>query len=229
MDGSPTLRIDGRYTGPPGSANGGIAAGLLAAHVDAPVVEVTLRRPPPLDTDLRVEAGSLYDGATLIASAVAGTVDVEVHPPVSVEVARASATSYAGNVDHPFRGCYVCGTDREPPDGLGLRPGPIGAGAVAGVWTPTGDEPFLVWAALDCPAGWASDLPGRPMVLGRMALERRATPVVGEPHVVVGWTRGNEGRKTFSASALYDADGQLLALARSTWFAVDVAQMGLPS
>jgi hypothetical protein len=227
MDGSPTLRIDGRYTGPPGSANGGIAAGLLAAHVDAAVVEVTLRRPPPLDTDLRVEGGSLYDDGTLIASAVPGTVDgAAPHPPVPVEVAR--ATVYAGNVDHPFRGCYVCGTDREPPDGLGLRPGPIGAGAVAGVWTPTGDEPFLVWAALDCPAGWAADLPGRPMVLGRMALEHRGSPAVGEPHVVVGWTRGSEGRKTFSASALYDADGRLLALAQSTWLVVDVARMGLP-
>lgn len=47
------ILIDRRYCGPPNSANGGYAAGRLAAFVDG-TAEVTLRRPPPLDTALNV-------------------------------------------------------------------------------------------------------------------------------------------------------------------------------
>jgi hypothetical protein len=213
------LRIDARYCGPPSSANGGVTCGLLSAHVDAPVVEVTLRRPPPLDTDLRVEDGALYDGELLVAAAVPGNVDVE--PPAPVSVAVAAATPYAGQVEHPFPGCFVCGPANL--HGLQLQPGPVAPGVVAAVWTPRSDEDFLLWAAMDCPGGWASDLIGRPMVLGRMTLRRDARPTVGEPHVVMGWTIGTDGRKTFSGTALYDQDEKLLALAQQTWFAVDLS------
>ena len=220
------MRIDARFAGPPGSGNGGVACGLLAEHVDAPVVQVTLRRPPPLDSDLRVVNGSAYDGDVLVASAAAGSVEVTVRPPVGADVAAAAAERYAGLETHPFPGCFVCGTDRPPPDGLGLRPGPVGEHVVAAVWTPESAERFLVWAALDCPGGWADDVPGRPMVLGRMALEHRRPVVVGEPHVVLGWVERRDGRKTFSGTALYDADGEVLAVAQQTWIAVDVDQVG---
>lgn len=217
------LTIDRRYCGGPSSANGGVTCGLLAAHVSGPAVEVTLRRPPPLDVELRVEDGSLYDGDLLIATAVPGVVDLPAQEAVSVADARAAAPSYAGLVDHPFPGCYVCGTSR--PDGLGLQPGPVARDVVAAVWTPQTDEGFLVWAALDCPGGWATDVLGRPIVLGRMTLQRIAEPVVGEEHVVVGWTTGAKGRKTFCGTALYDASGTLLARAQQTWFAIDPATL----
>jgi hypothetical protein len=227
MTPSEVLRIEARYAGPPGSANGGVTCGLLSAHVDAPVVEVTLRRPPPLDTDLRVEAGALYDGELLVATAVPGTVSIAPHAPVPLAAARAAASSYAGLAVHPFPGCFVCGPDRT--DGLLLQPGPVASGVVAAEWTPPSADDVLVWAALDCPGGWAMELPGRPLVLGRMTLQRHGTPTVGDPHVVVGWAVGTDGRKTFCGTALYTADGVLLALAQQTWFAVDVSQMGLRS
>lgn len=217
----PTLRIDGRYCGPPSSSNGGVTCGLLAEHVGTDVVEVTLRRPPPLDVDLRIEDGRLYDGEHVVASAVPGSVDLEAVAPVSLEQATAAMSSYAGLHDHPFPGCFVCGTARD--DGLGLKPGPVAQGVVATTWTPTAPDRFLVWAALDCPGAWAEDLTGRPIVLGRMALRSLAAPVVGHPHVVMGWVVGREGRKTFSGTALYDANGALLALAQQTWIAVDPA------
>ncbi|MCU1589179.1 MAG: hypothetical protein JWP11_435 [Frankiales bacterium] len=222
------ITIDARYAGPPSSANGGVTCGLLSGFVAAPAVEVTLRRPPPLDVELRVQDGELYDGDLLVASAVPGRVDLTAAPPVGVAEAVGAQSSYAGLVAHPFPGCFVCGTDRVPPDGLGLRPGPVATGVVAAAWTPITDEPFLVWAALDCPGGWASESPGRPMVLGRMTLQRFGSPTVGEPHVVIGWTVGAEGRKTFSGTALYDSRGALLAVAQQTWFTVDVAQLTGP-
>ena len=43
---------------------------------------------------------------------------------------------------------------------------------------------------------------------------------VGRPHVVVGTARRPEGRKTFTATSLYDAD-RLVGRAEHTWIAVD--------
>ena len=214
------MRIAARFNGPPGSANGGVTAGRLAAYVGAAAVEVTLRRPPPLDVDLRVDAAGgtarLLDGDVLVAEAVPTTVEVEVGP--AVPVAQAAATVFPGRVRHPYPTCFVCGTERT--DGLAVHPGPLGDGRVAGVWTPAGDDPVLVWAALDCPGGWASDLAGRPLVLGRIAVQRHGEVRPGEPHVVVGWTTGGEGRKVHTGTALHDADGTLLAVSRATWLAV---------
>jgi hypothetical protein len=127
--------------------------------------------------------------------------------------------SYAGLVDHPFPTCFACGAGRS--DGLGLKPGRTGEGRAACSWTPAEDDPVLVWAALDCPGGWAADLPGRPMVRGRMALELRSRPRVGEPHVVSAWLTGGEGRKVHTGTALHDAAGAVVAVARATWLAVD--------
>src|SRR5690349_3199363 len=130
------MRIDRRYNGPPTSGNGGVSCGLLAAYVDAPAVEVTLRRPPPLDVEMRVENGELYDGDQLVATAVPGTVDVEPPAPVTVEQATRAESAFAGLVDHPYPGCFVCGTDRPPPDGLGIRPGRVAPQVVASHWVP---------------------------------------------------------------------------------------------
>lgn len=224
------MRIPARHMGPPGSANGGVTCGRLAAYLAAPIAQVTLRRPPPLNTDLRVDAAAdavrLWDGEHLVAEAVPGSVDVEPPPPVDVDTATAAAVQYAGLSVHPFPGCVVCGTDREPPDGLGLRPGPVGTDHVAAVWTPADDDRALVWAALDCPGGWATDLAGRPMVLGRMALRCDTEPTVGQPHVVQGWVEQRDGRKTHCGTSLRDAGGRLLAVAQQTWIEVDVAKVG---
>jgi hypothetical protein len=59
------------------------------------------------------------------------------------------------------------------------------------------------------------------MVLGTMVAALDALPVVGEDCVVMAWPRGGAGRKHFSGSALYAADGRLLARAEAVWIAVD--------
>ena len=221
------MRIAGRFNGPPGSGNGGVTCGRLAAYVGAPAVEVTLRRPPPLDRDLRVDAAGgsarLLDGDVLVAEAVPSAVSLDPPAAVSVEDARTAEASYGGLVDHPFPTCFVCGTART--DGLGLRPGPV-PGGTACTWVPADDDPVMVWAALDCPGGWTVVAPGRPLVLGRMALELRGHVVPGEVHVVQGWLTGEDGRKVHTGSVLRGPDGAVVALARATWFAVDPATFG---
>ena len=84
----------------------------------------------------------------------------------------------------------------------------------------------VTWAALDCIGGWAGDLTERLMVLGRMTARVDDLPVIGEPHVVVGEGRGREGRKTFTAATLYDADRRVVASAEHIWIAVDPALFG---
>lgn len=229
-----TLRIPHRFNGPPASANGGWCAGHLAREVDASAVTVRLRTPPPLDRDLDVvgvDDGSveLRDGDVLVATAgpaTAETLGWAPLPPVTFDVADASGEAYEGLVDHPFPTCFSCGTGRD--DGLGLRPGRVAEGTAeyAAAWVPQDVDTETVWAALDCPGGWSAGIAGRPMVLGTMTAMVGELPRQGEPHVVMAWPRGGAGRRFLSGTALYAADGQLLARAEATWVSVDPTSIG---
>jgi hypothetical protein len=214
--------VPGRYNGPAESGNGGYTCGLVAGIVGG-VAEVTLRLPPPLDRELAVVRADgrveIRDGEALVAEAAPVELEVDVPEPVSVAQAAEASTRYAGFVHHAYNTCFVCGPGRE--DGLRVYAGPVEGrpGLVASPWTPPGDVgPELVWAALDCPSGWAvDDFQREGVLLGRMAAAIDALPAAGEQHVVVGWRIGEEGRKRFAGSALLTADGDVLARARSTW------------
>ena len=254
------LVVADRFNGPTSSGNGGYTAGLLAERAvthparpaDCPVVEVTLRKPPPLATPMEVVHADepelrtrLLLGGEVVAEARCSDEELPTVDEVSSEVAARAAEQYAGHRRHPFPRCFACGPAREDGDGLRIFPGPVvdapqpdaARPRVAAPWVP--HETLAVasdlldgvqrigvaatWAALDCVGGWSSDLEGRPMVLGRMAARIDALPVVGEPHVVVGAELGGEGRKVFTASTLYDSDGRVVARARHTWIAIDPA------
>ena len=137
------IRIARRFRGPDSSGNGGYTAGLLAGEVaGAPAVEVTLRRPPPLDVDLTTVSSQggweLRDGDHLVAEAVSRDIAAVADPVtyVDVETARRAEASYAGLRSHPFPGCFVCGPAREPGDGMRLFPGRVSGGRTACTWTP---------------------------------------------------------------------------------------------
>ena len=219
-----TITIPGRFNGPPASANGGYASGLVAALLGGRA-EVTLRVPPPLDRALAVvrygEGVELWDGDAVVAEAVSlDGFELELPSPVSVEEAAIASRGYAGFRAHAYETCFVCGPARD--DGLGIFPGPVsGRSVVAAPWTPSGEGPVadeLVWAALDCPSGWAVDEFSREgVLLGRLAARLVAPVVGGETHVVLGWPVGEDGRKRFAGSAVFGADGSVRAFARSTW------------
>jgi hypothetical protein len=245
------LTIPRRFRGPARSGNGGYTAGSLASFLTEalagqerrPVIEVTLRRPPPLDVALTVRVTDSTTAVLLGGDgpvAEAGVVDRELSVVDEVDPERAAAASsgYAGFRKHPFPGCFACGTDRAEGDGLRIFPGPVAAGVVAAEWVPHAslavssdliDQGMqrvgsgTAWAALDCVGGWSHDLEGRPSVLGRMVARVDALPVVGERHVVVGRLLGTDGRKTFTAATLYDSDARVVATAEHTWLQVDPA------
>jgi hypothetical protein len=210
--------IPPRYNGPPGSANGGYACGLISEALGGGF-EVTLLRPPPVGVDLDLVGHELRQGDVVIAEARrAPPLDLDVPAPVSVEEAEEASKGYPGFQHHAYPTCFTCGPERD--DGLRIFPGPVEGrdGLVASPWTPEEVRPEIIWAALDCPGGWAvDDFQREGVMLGRMAAGIRELPRVGERHVVVGWPVGEEGRKRHAGSALYSASGEVLALARSTW------------
>lgn len=242
------LVVPQRFHGPRRSGNGGWTAGALAERLTDPgatvatvatvatgapaaagrAVTVALRLPPPLDTPLAVEdretgVVAVLDGRTVAEARVAAAELVPVDP-VGVEEAEAAAARYPGFQQHPFPGCFACGPDREEGDGLRIFPGPVDGdpSRVAALWTPYDVSVPITWAALDCPGGWASGVDERPMVLGTMTARVDRLPSAGDPHVVVGALRGEEGRKSYTAASLYGPDGSLVATAEHVWVTVDV-------
>ena len=209
--------IPPRFNGPPDSANGGYAAGLVSEALGGGF-EVTLKRPPPVGVDLDLVGNELRHGDLVIAEARRITQVIEAIEPVSLEEAEAATKHYAGFRHHAYPTCFTCGPDRD--DGLAIFPGPVEGreGVVAAPWTPKEVRPEIIWAALDCPGGWAVDDFGREAVLlGRMAAAIHGLPQIGKPQVVMGWRVDEDGRKRFAGSALFAPDGELLAGARSTW------------
>ena len=217
-----TVVIPRRFNGPPASANGGYASGVVAALLGGRA-EVTLRRPPPLETPLpvvregeRIEVRD-PDGEVV---AEAEPLELELDLPGAVSLAEAERASkrYAGFRAHAYATCFVCGPERA--DGLRIFAGPVGRdGLVASPWLPRSDlGEEIAWAALDCPSGWAVDEFSREgVLLGRLAARIVAPVEAGRPHVVVGWPIGRDGRKRYAGSAILGADGRARAYARSTW------------
>jgi hypothetical protein len=228
-----SLTIPARFSGPPGTANGGYTCGRLAALLDSEAAAVSLQAPPPLERPLAVvrddERVELRDGETLVAAAAPAELSLAAPEPVPVDRARAASDDGRDQwtAKHPFRTCFVCGPDREPGDGLRLFPGGLEDGRYALPWTP--DESVdddaghvraeYVWAALDCPtsAPVANFGAGPPVVLASLTARLDGAVRVGEPHTIVSWPLGVDGRKRHAAAALFDSDGRLLGASRALW------------
>jgi hypothetical protein len=217
-----------RFNGPPGSGHGGYSAGCAGVLVEAPAVEVTLRRPPPLETPLAVArrdgAVALTDGGEVVAEARAASLSVAGPPPVGVDEAAAASKQFAWEHDHPFPTCFGCGPQRDPADALCLFTGPVGDGRFAVPWTPppwAGDavvEPLFAWAALDCPSSApAHGTISAPVVLGRLTVALERPVAVGAPHVIQSWLERSEGRKRETAVAIFTAAGERCAAGRAIW------------
>ena len=216
-----------------------------------PAVAVSLQAPPPLDVPMSVTATdddgvvATYDGKPVLSARCSHDTLADVEP-VDPDEARAAMASFVGLRSHPFPTCFACGTGRAEGDGLRIFPGRVADATdtqgeqprprVAATWTPapsvSGDHTSdghpratvpVTWAALDCIGGWAGDLEDRLMVLARMTARLDSLPVIGEEHVVVGMGRGRDGRKTWTSSTLYDADGRVVGSAEHLWIAVDPA------
>ena len=233
------LRVADRFSGPIGYANGGWIAGMVAQASGMDPVEVTLRRPIPLEVDLalvmdpQTSSGRLLDHDTLIVEVKAGTFLRAAPEFVSRADAIAAEDVSLVRSSPDYGHCLVCGADRS--DGYRLRPGAVThrPHTVACLWRPAAMQPLLsvdatipaAWAAMDCPGVWTIDAPNDPMLLGRMTASVLHAPHLSrgdatEDLIVVGRQDARDGRKMHTSTALYSLDGELLAHAEQTWIAV---------
>ena len=190
--------------------------------------------PPPLDTPLLIEK---QDGGAIVAThdgkivieARPTTIDAVVPHAVSLADAEKAATDYEGFDNHAFPACFVCGPDRAEGDGLRIFPGALGDdGTCAAPWTPPASvanadgvvRPEVVWAALDCPTGWATYYAapeGDLALLGRLAAHVLKPVEAEKTYVCAAWAGGSEGRKHFATGAVFSTEGTLLAVSRAVW------------
>lgn len=205
-------------------------------------IEVTLRAPVPLDKQLLAAGDTtglrVLDGAQLIAEARRAPFELSVPQPASWDEALAarehSASLRVGL--HPLLAgervgfhpiCFCCGAELAEDRGLRVFAAPIeGRAQVAAAWTchaefadAGGEVPAeIICTALDCPGQFAWLAEGtRTGLLGRLTV-RIERPVQSEERcVVIGWTLGQEGRKYYAGTALFDASGQLCAYAKAVW------------
>lgn len=237
---SEVLLISSRFCGPPKSGNGGYVCGRLAAYMPG-AVSVRLKAPPPLETELRIEASQsearLLHGSNIVAEARPAALDLTPPAAPSFTEAEEAAKSYSGFTTHFFPRCFVCGPQRAAGDGLRIFPGSTTSRSmVAAPWVPdpsVGNDSNMVrseflWAALDCTSGFAV-LPipeGKAIVLGELCarIDHSVTP--GEKCVVVGWPLQFDGRKRVAGSAVYSSSGRLVALGRATWIEVSASAFG---
>lgn len=227
------MRIAARYCGPPDSANGGYCAGLVAKQLSGSV-EVTLRKPPPLERELQLHVqpgrATLMADVDLIAEAREAPLELELPAVPSFRQAELASGHYVGHRAHLFPTCFVCGPARAVGDGLRIFPGSIESSAMLSApWVPDASlldnlervKHEIVWAALDCVGYFAVGAPDYPLaLLGRMTAELVQPITVEERCVVLGWALGRAGRKLHAGTAIFGADGALKARARQTWISL---------
>jgi len=233
-----TITIDPDLNGPIGSANGGVAAGLLGGLVDG-AAKVRLFRPPPLGQPMQVrrtEAGfeALFEEEVAL-TAESSALDVQ---PPAVSRQEAVEAQSASSVGHVAVTCVICGPDHL--GGLKLAPGPVGSGSThANTWTPSswldhGDgtvRPEMVWGALDCPGAimLVRHYPDESMfpALGTMIAEIAEPIRIGEEYVVVAWPRGRDGRKLYAGTAILDGSGRVVARSAQVCIAMPFGWAGI--
>lgn len=229
------ITIGRQFCGPPTSGNGGYVCGLLADGQPGPVTAV-LRAPIPLDVALTLEARGgahvlLGEGDSLIAQGGPATQAIP-EPPVapSLDAARAAAGRHIGLTQRVHPICFTCGAERDEGDGLRVLPGQLEgaeAGVVACTWTPHANfadadgvvADAVVWAALDCPGyfSWVEKEGRHGALLGTMTGEVVAPVKAGVEYVVLAWPILKEGRKEIAGTALFDAEGRLMARSHQVW------------
>jgi hypothetical protein len=228
-----TLRLDARLNGPPDSANGGFACGMIAQSLGG-TASVRLIRPIPLETPLDVDVdvdGLFADVTDSHHERVAEVRRVNpftMIPPVKPRFAdaeEARAASPLHGAHHLLSDCVVCGPERR--DGLSVTPGPLAnrRDVLAAPFVPlerdTTDgvvHPEAVWGSLDCPSYPASSLlNSRLGLLGTLTAHQNRDVFLGERLVAVGWTVEHHDRSTQTASALLDERGDVVASARAVW------------
>jgi hypothetical protein len=228
--------ITRRFCGSSNTASGGYIAGLLGRHLHGPA-RVSLHAPVSIGHAYAIERLSdgrvaLRDGDAILAHAETAPLQIEPPAPPSFAEARWASERYLGFTEHAAPECFVCGPAREWGDGLAVFPGPLpGRRLVAAPWAPDPTlfdkhgvvRPEFVWAALDCPSGFAllEAFGRRTLVLSQLTASLIRPLEVGERFIVTGWPFAAEGRNLLGASAIFSEGGELHAVSSAVLVCAD--------
>ena len=243
-----SVTIGRQFNGPPKSANGGYASGVLAAGLKqagySGAVEASLHAPPPLEHVMQLgadtETALLSDGDTKIGTAKAVTLLLDV-PALPSTPKFIGPPKVGKDAFKPFDSCFVCGGARHAGDGLCIEAQVVdGEGGQNGlVGTPwqlhpnfaneNGDiDPAFIWSALDCP-GYFACAYGEAALLGRLTTEIVKPLKLGGDAMVYGWSLDDptapKSRKRRCGTAVFDAGGDLVAKAEGLWITIDPARL----
>jgi hypothetical protein len=226
-----SITIPDGWNGPASSANGGVAAGVMAV-LSPGASTVRLHAPPPMGRPLAIQwhdgTHTARDGDLVVLTATVASAPALCLPRFD----RAAVSDGVPFPGHPAMGCMVCGPDH--PAGLRVFPAPVAspdAQLAATWWSPPAwslldDDTMdmrLVWGVLDCPGALAvMDADEAPMfaALGSITGVVHRAPHRDEKLLVLGWTLPPDGRKRPAGTALITEDGEMLAQSHQITIAV---------
>ncbi len=237
--------IGKQFNGPPKSANGGYASGVLASGLRTVgytgAVEALLHAPPPLDHALTLgatsDAAELLDGDAKVGSAKTATLSLEV-PDLPDNPHFVGDPKTAEGAFEPFDQCFVCGRARHAGDGLCLfsqcaegQKNLVGAHWHLHQNFADADgniDPVYIWSALDCPGYYACAY-GEAALLGRLTAEIFKPLKAGDTATVFGWSLNDpnapKSRKRRCGTAVVDSGGDVVAKAEGLWITVDPSKI----
>ncbi|TGK33377.1 hypothetical protein EHQ12_11135 [Leptospira gomenensis] len=220
-----TITIPSKFCGPPLSGNGGFSAGSAAKKLNSLSSIVKIKAPIPLDTELRVNFDpNTYSSLVDISS---GSVAVEAEPapdfrldlprPVSMDAILEASGSYLGFVEHPFPSCFVCGPERNEKDGMRIFSGKIPdqpgfKHLHAAIWRPWKElsddsgsiRKEVIWAALDCPGGFAVSVEDPQMIVLAKLSGRILAPIQAEEsYRILSWEIARNRRVRTAGTAIF--------------------------
>ncbi|TGK18526.1 hypothetical protein [Leptospira stimsonii] len=238
-----SIEINEKYCGPPKSGNGGYIAGIAAKPIQKDAAVIKIKSPGPLNETLYYSLNSSTNGIKLLSKdADVVIAEAQEDPEFFMNVPELNSSilediqnpeeEYLGFQRHPFPTCFVCGPQRKQEDGMRIFPAKIPDqvgfthlhGDFWNPWKDLGDADGkirneIVWAALDCPGGFAVSYVDPTMIVlvklrGRI-LESLFTEV---PYAILSWEIGRNRRQRTPGTAIYRiSDRKCVAYSEALW------------
>ncbi|MDV6235567.1 hypothetical protein CH379_008010 [Leptospira ellisii] len=220
-----TITISSKFCGPPLSGNGGFSAGSAAKKLNSLSSTVKIKAPIPLNVELGLSFDP--DAYSALVDISSGSVAVEAEPapdfrldlpqPVSQDAIAEASKNYLGFVEHPFPSCFVCGPERKERDGMRIFSGKIPDqpgfkhlhAANWEPWKELGDDSGLIrkeviWAALDCPGGFAVSVEDPQMIVLAKLSGRILVPIrAEESYRILSWEINRNRRVRTAGTAIF--------------------------
>ncbi|PJZ55680.1 hypothetical protein [Leptospira barantonii] len=238
-----SIEINEKYNGPPKSGNGGYVAGITANRIENNAVVIKIRAPAPLNETLYYSRDPSGSGIKLLSKGTNSVIadakeDSEFYMDVpelnssSLEGIQNPEQEYLGFHKHPFPTCFVCGPNRNHKDGMRIFPAKIsdqvGFTHLHGAfWNPWKDlsgtdgkiRDEIVWAALDCPGGFAASYVEPTLIVLVKLRGRLLESIFPEvPYAIQAWEIGRNRRQRIAGTAIYRIDDRkCVAYSEALW------------